>query len=300
MKKYLLSFVFIILSVNIFTQEQLSKEILHNRELIKIFEKAYPQVNFEINFDESVNDWKIQVQCENRSATLYWADGKFLPKEELGSKDLYSAFLYPYPKEVADPKNFTQEDIQRIRDFSNPKNRSKGKGTAPFLYNVIYDVETRLSTETHIKTFLFLNKRTNAHNYIHKKLDDVQKEIFEVSKINDEVKFFLDNLNSADSYAWRKISDSGNRSFHSMGLAIDVLPKGWGQKNLYWAWRRDIDGDNWMKLPLDRRWMPPQKVIEIFESHGFLWGGKWIIWDNMHFEYRPEVILYNKLLQEVN
>ena len=54
-------------------------------------------------------------------------------------------------------KNFTQEDIQRIRDFSNPKNRSKGKGTAPFLYNVIYDVETRLSTETHIKTFLFLN-----------------------------------------------------------------------------------------------------------------------------------------------
>lgn len=59
MKKYLLSFVFIILSVNIFAQEQLSKEILQNRELIKIFEKAYPQVNFEINFDESVNDWKI-------------------------------------------------------------------------------------------------------------------------------------------------------------------------------------------------------------------------------------------------
>ena len=91
MKKYLLSFGFIILSINIFAQEQLSKEILHNRELIKIFEKAYPQVNFEINFDESVNDWKIKVQCENRSATLYWADGKFLPKEELDSKDLYSA-----------------------------------------------------------------------------------------------------------------------------------------------------------------------------------------------------------------
>ena len=47
-------------------------------------------------------------------------------------------------------------------------------------------------------------------------------------------------------------------------------------------------------------WMPPQKVIEIFEEHGFIWGGKWIIWDNMHFEYRPEVILFNKFLQEKN
>ena len=58
MKKYLLSFVFIILSVNIFAQEQLSKEILHNRELIKIFEKAYPQINFEINFDEETESRK--------------------------------------------------------------------------------------------------------------------------------------------------------------------------------------------------------------------------------------------------
>jgi hypothetical protein len=54
-----------------------------------------------------------------------------------------------------------------------------------------------------------------------------------------------------------------------------------------------------MLLDLDRRWMPPQKVIEIFESHGFIWGGKWIIWDNMHFEYRPEVILYNKMKENL-
>ena len=108
-------------------------------------------------------------------------------------------------------------------------------------------------------------------------------------------KTFIEKLDSADSYSWRSISDSGNRSFHSLGLAFDILPKGWKTKNLYWAWRRDLDKENWMLLPLDRRWMPPQKVIEIFESHGFLWGGKWIIWDNMHFEYRPEVILYNKI-----
>ncbi|MBQ5781449.1 MAG: M15 family metallopeptidase, partial [Spirochaetaceae bacterium] len=46
--------------------------------------------------------------------------------------------------------------------------------------------------------------------------------------------------------------------------------------------------------PLSQRWMPPQKVIEIFEEQGFIWGGKWGIWDNMHFEYRPELIIFQK------
>jgi hypothetical protein len=28
--------------------------------------------------------------------------------------------------------------------------------------------------------------------------------------------------------------------------------------------------------------------VEIFERHGFIWGGKWYHYDTMHFEYRPE------------
>ena len=97
-------------------------------------------------------------------------------------------------------------------------------------------------------------------------VEAIRELALEIAKIDNEVNSFLEKLDSADSYAWRVISDSGNRSVHSMGLAIDVLPKGWQQKNLYWAWRRDIDPQNWMLLDLDRRWMPPQKVIEIFEE----------------------------------
>lgn len=263
-------------------------------ELLWIFKEAYPNVSFQSQFDKNQKDWIIQVSVNNRTATLYWADGKFLPLEELVNKDLYSPFLYKYPKEIPDPQNFTQEDITRIKEFTDPQNRTEGKGTPQFLYNLIYNVETRNSTEAHIKSHNFIGKKTNAHEFIHKKLDLVQTDIFIASKTDSETKEFLDKLLSADSYAWRSISDSGNRSFHSMGLAIDVLPKGWGQKNLYWAWRRDIDLQNWMLLDLERRWMPPAKVIQIFEKHGFIWGGKWIIWDNMHFEYRPEVILYNQ------
>ena len=260
----------------------------------KLFEVSYPQVQFKKSFDKNVDDWKIEISVNEKNQTLYWADGKFLPLEELANKDSYSSLLYHYPKEVPNPKDFTEEDILRIKEFTNPKNRSEGKGSPQFLYNLIYEVETRTSTEANIKSHLFLGKRTNVHQFIHQKLNLVQRDIYEIAKTDSEVQTFLDKLDSADSYAWRVISDSGNRSFHSMGLAIDVLPKGWGQKNLYWAWRRDIDPQNWMLLDLDRRWMPPAKVIEIFERHGFIWGGKWIIWDNMHFEYRPEVILFNQ------
>ena len=59
-----------------------------------------------------------------------------------------------------------------------------------------------------------------------------------------------------------------------------------------------IDPDGWMTLPLDKRWMPPLKVIQAFESEGFIWGGKWPVWDNMHFEYRPELIEYTRAMPE--
>ena len=262
-------------------------------ELLKLFKTAYPNVSFSSMYDVKNKDWKIDISINGKKAPLYWADSKFLPLEELPNKDLYSPYLYDYPSEIPDPKNFTKEDIDYIKEYTSTENRSKSKGTAPYLYNLIYDVETRSSTECHIKSHKFLDKYTNVHEFIHDKLDLVQADIYAEAKTDSEVQSFLDKLDSADSYAWRSISDSGNRSVHSMGLALDVLPKGWGQKNLYWAWRRDIDPQNWMLLDLDRRWMPPLKVIEIFEKHGFVWGGKWIIWDNMHFEYRPEVILFN-------
>jgi hypothetical protein len=32
-------------------------------------------------------------------------------------------------------------------------------------------------------------------------------------------------------------------------------------------------------------------VIRIFEEEGFIWGGKWAMYDTMHFEYHPELLL---------
>jgi hypothetical protein len=64
---------------------------------------------------------------------------------------------------------------------------------------------------------------------------------------------------------------------------------------VYWLWER-VHTDNWMLVPPERRWMPPAQVIRAFENEGFIWGGKWALYDNMHFEFRPELHELNRLL----
>ncbi|MBQ8678476.1 MAG: M15 family metallopeptidase [Treponema sp.] len=111
-------------------------------------------------------------------------------------------------------------------------------------------------------------------------------------KTNPKVKEFIDTLKSADAYYWREISGTTRKSFHSYGIAIDLLPKRLGGKAIYWGWEKDRLGDKWMMIPLEKRWTPSDEVIRIFEEEGFIWGGYWVIFDNMHFEYHPELI-YN-------
>ncbi len=258
-----------------------------------IFREAYPDVQFLSEYDNAKKDWKISITVEKRRGIFYWCEGRMLPEKELSNKDKYWTLLYGYERELKDPADFTQEEIKRIKEFTTREQRIEGPGTPPFFYDLIYDCKTRLRVEEHIVKHSFLGKKTNCHQRITAVLDRVQKRIIEASEKDPEIQAFVKNLLSADCYTWRQIRDSNSRSFHSVGIAMDVLPRGWGQKNLYWAWRRDLDPDNWMMLPLEKRWMPPQKVIDIFEEEGFIWGGKWIIWDNMHFEYHPEIILKN-------
>lgn len=285
--------LFAIASSNQLCAQQNTQQRANEPENLAIFRKAYPKSTFCCSYDENVNDYAIKIVTPYTQTTLYWADGKFLPKEHLDKKDGYYSLLYQYADKVADPANFTDADIERIRNFSKPQNRKTGLGTPPFLYDALYDCTSRTKIESHLTRIDFLGKKSSVHEQIVYPLKRVENAIQNLAKTNTSVKDFVTTLASADSYAWRNISDSGNRSFHSLALAIDILPKGWQQKNVYWAWRRDIDGDDWMKLPLDRRWMPPDEVIEIFEKEGFIWGGKWTIWDNMHFEYHPEIILFN-------
>jgi hypothetical protein len=71
---------------------------------------------------------------------------------------------------------------------------------------------------------------------------------------------------------------------HAFGAAIDINAK-FGN---YWLWSKRPDGAVVWRNQI------PQKIVEIFERHGFIWGGRWYHFDSLHFEYRPELIALAK------
>jgi hypothetical protein len=84
----------------------------------------------------------------------------------------------------------------------------------------------------------------------------------------------------AGTYKCRAVADTGEPSPHSYGIAIDLNLK----FSDYWYWRPH-DG------AITYRNRMPQEIVDIFEKHGFIWGGKWHHFDTMHFEYRPELLV---------
>jgi hypothetical protein len=86
---------------------------------------------------------------------------------------------------------------------------------------------------------------------------------------------------SAGVFNWRKVSGASNLSVHSFGAAIDLNTKFAD----YWVWAGGKPGrvSAWKnQYPMD--------IVEAFERHGFIWGGRWYHYDSMHFEYRPELL----------
>ena len=85
---------------------------------------------------------------------------------------------------------------------------------------------------------------------------------------------------TAGTYACRGVADKGQPSMHAYGAAIDL--------NLdvsnYWLWDGHGKG-----APVWRNRMP-REIVDAFERHGFIWGGRWYHYDTMHFEYRPELL----------
>jgi hypothetical protein len=97
----------------------------------------------------------------------------------------------------------------------------------------------------------------------------------EVDVLPPELKKFA--FPSAGTFNCRTVKDTGVRSMHAWGAAIDVNTKFAD----YWLWKPKGGG-------YQNR--VPYEIVQIFEKHGFIWGGKWYHFDTMHFEYRPELL----------
>lgn len=286
--------VLLILSRSLFSQD--TGSIDESWYFTSLLQKAYPEKSINPIYDRTKALWSILITAHDKTTLLYWKEGRLLPSSLLDSYlDFDPIFTYTYADSVRDPKTFTAAEIENLRTIVD--SRLKGsikKKSSDFLLNALYNGESEDSILTRIVPFIFLGKKIIIHEDLLPALKRVQTRLNNEAKTDEQIKTFLESLGNMSGYNWRDIRDISSRSTHSWGISIDILPRKMNVYEIYWMWTKDINEQNWMKTPLKLRWIPPEKVISIFEEEGFVWGGKWIIWDNMHFEYRPDILLYSE------
>ena len=127
--------------------------------------------------------------------------------------------------------------------------------------------------------FCGVRVRFNAQNGAARALESVGRELAALLAKRPQLRQYLFPLGG--TFAWRPIAGTNRLSPHSWGIAIDLNPR----HGAYWRDRKKTGPE-----VEAMRNNYPQEIVELFEKHGFIWGGKWSHFDLMHFEYRPEMV----------
>jgi hypothetical protein len=258
--------------------------------VMKTLAASYPDRTGQAEFRNG--DWALPVYGE----WFYYAEGRLLPenlRDQAGEYDPQP--FYVYAAELPPWKDPSEEDSARMREMMERRGRRPAKRSQHF-YDALWRARSRDESWERVKQIRFLGHTVMVHYSILEELSLVEERIRKEAETSAQVRQWINGINSVDGWNWRNIAATASRSFHSYGAAIDCLPKSQGGLETYWQWTaRTIT--EWWTVPYSRRLHPPQEVIRAFESFGFLWGGKWTTYDTMHFEYRPEILLYSGIPQ---
>jgi hypothetical protein len=243
------------------------------RELFLAFADAYPDKISGVEFRN--DDWSMLVNGRR----FYFANGRLLPERLRDQWENYLPYdFYPYP--------WTGSDRERQAAFDHPV---YSIGSA-FLFDTLYSSPSEDESWDLQEKYSFLGVKMLVHAHIIPLLDRITAQIRRVSGTDQSVKDWIAELQTSPptfGWNWRSIAGTSRRSNHSYGTAVDLLPRDLKGRLTYWRW----DAEDTGKEPV--YYLPPDAVIQIFEDHGFIWGGKWDLIDTMHFEYRPEILLLN-------
>lgn len=150
------------------------------------------------------------------------------------------------------------------------------------------DVESHLVTVYWLSAFFGSQYplRVTSVNGVDKQVIALSRELEKLVKQHPTYLSFLRAPEGA--FNWRKVAGTDRPSLHSFGIAIDLNT----DQSDYWQWdlraeKRPISEHE----PLRYRNRLPWEIVQYFENHGFIWGGKWEHYDTGHFEYRPELLV---------
>jgi hypothetical protein len=211
---------------------------------------------------------------------IHFQDGRMLAEDRLDRADDCDPIFYEYP----------------LRPMTEPPRA--GAEMPTYCTDVLEMLfgDTELQIRAHGGSVTFLAHRMFLNDLLVEPLAAVEAEILDVSTRDAAVAAWVDGLDITYSFISRDIAGSPTRSHHGFGLAVDLVPRSYDGRHVYWRWSRVYNREAWDRIPVEERWSPPAIVVEIFERHGFVWGGKWPHFDAIHFEYRPEILLYNRLV----
>ena len=280
-------------SVSLVSQQAEQTVISRAEQVIKALFNAYPNQIERVEYRNG--DWALLL----RGTWFYYSDGRILPENLLGdAAGINPQPFYNYQKELPVWKKPSTEEAARYKEMANNIARNPLR-RSPHFFDALWRMNNRDEAYQRVKTIRFLGKSVNVHYLIMENLALVEEQIRASAKTDPQVQTWVNGINTLEGWTWRNIAQTQSRSFHAYGLAVDILPKSLGGKETYWLWAAKKKPE-WWNISYNERYQPPAAVIKAFETYGFVWGGKWIFFDTMHFEYRPEILILGGMPPETH
>lgn len=239
---------------------------------VRAFEQAYAALIDSVEYHED------DVVFVMGDARIHFQDGRLLDADRLDDSEQCDPLFYEYslkplraPRPVEGRPRYCTHVVEALWGRTESEIRQHGSSTR------------------------FLGHRMFLNDFVVDALAEVEAELLERARTDAALAAWIDDIDITYTFIDRGIAGSATRSQHAWGLAVDLVPNTYEGKQVYWRWSRAWNRQGWSEIPLDDRWSPPSAVVATFEKHGFIWGGKWAHFDQIHFEYRPEILLYNRL-----
>jgi len=230
-------------------------------------------------------DWAVKLG----SRWFAWAHGRILPEDQRSAWESYAAYrFYRYPVGALPPlPQLDAQSIARLQAIVKQSQARPPRRSEAFLESLL-GAATLDQIRGNLVTVPLLGFPVQIHSVAAAALRKVAAECALLVKTDPEAAAFFAGIHEIDGFNYREVAGTATRSYHGYGLALDLIPRSYGGKPVYWLWAMQA-GESWWAIPYDRRWMVPLSVVTAFENNGFVWGGKWMFFDMMHFEYRPEL-----------
>ncbi len=240
------------------------------KKLNLIFIFAYVIIVFSTNANSNEFSDSYPDILKIQNNTIYFKDGNTLSYDDNMSKSFAQKLKNPSVKDMISQKYPLMQDI-KIPKYNFDPGRFRNINFFKTLYG-----KDKKEVKKNLTKVIWLPRKKHKILYFNKKelaaanLQLISNELDNLPKSYDK---YITNI--AGTFRYRYIAGTKRLSAHSFGIAIDLNTKFAN----YWRWDKNQVFKNQI----------PKKIINIFEKHGFIWGGRWFHYDTMHFEYRPEL-----------